>query len=142
MRKAVIFATLMCVAFAGHAQRPAIAWMTGDGLLRLLTPVEPAAIAAPAEATAQTRQQLADALSVQNARIFEGYVTAVHDATEGKSWCENRAINSPKAETLDAVTREGLWSLPADQLKRNASDLLIEIWRERWSCPAGKRRQK
>lgn len=142
MRKAVIFATLVCVAVVGQAQRPAIAWMTGEGLLRLLTPVAPADIAAPANATAQDRQQLADALSVQNARIFEGYITAVHDATEGKSWCENRTIKSPKAETLDAVSREGLWSLPSNQLKRNASDLLIEIWRERWSCPAGERRQK
>lgn len=132
----------MCVAVVGHAQRPAIAWMTGEGLLKLLTPVEPSDISAHPDTTLRAKQILADNLSIQNARLFEGYITAAHDATEGRAWCENRKINSPKAETLDMVSREGLWRLPPDQLKRNATDLLIEIWRERWSCPAGERRQK
>lgn len=142
MRNIAIFTALICVAMAGHAQRPAIAWMTGEQLLRLLTPLELSDMPAHPGTTLSARREMADRLSVQNARLFEGYLIAVHDSTEGKTWCENRKINSPKAETLDSVSREGLWRLPPEQLKRNAADLLVEIWSVRWSCPAGERRQK
>jgi len=65
------------------------------------------------------------------------YIHGVHDATEGKSWCYGH-VGKPKPDILEDAAIDGIRGLPRRQLKRNASDLIVEIWRARYPCSKGK----
>ncbi|MFL6672405.1 MAG: Rap1a/Tai family immunity protein [Massilia sp.] len=120
---------LVAVALSGTALAQPVSqvpWMTGERLVQLTT-------AAPgAKGNFDlTREQYRDHERVRN------YVEGVHDATEGKDWCYSEKYHpGPSALQEDAVW--GLRKLPPDQLKRNAADLIVGIWRKKWPC-GGKR---
>jgi hypothetical protein len=122
MKRAILFAALALagVAFADDEHRPVppvpkvAPWLTGAELLRQLS--------TPAEA-----------------RDAEIYIKGAHDATERKEWCfkdrSGRAPPKPRPADLQAFVREGLRALPPAELKRNAADLIIELWQDKWPCP-------
>lgn len=61
------------------------------------------------------------------------YIDGVHDLSEGKSWCYS-ARYRPGREALQSDVAYWLRQMPPTQLKRNASELIVEIWRKRWPC--------
>ena len=115
--------TLPCAA-----QPVAVApWMTGGRLVEM--------IAFPPSAKGNfdlTREQF---LAAEQARL---YIEGVHDATEGKSWCYSER-HRPGPDALRDQAEVGLRALPREQLKRNAADLIVEIWRSKWPCANGRR---
>jgi hypothetical protein len=123
-------ALFVCVTVALPVfARPVIdaPWMTGERLLRMVT--------FPTAARGNfdlTHEQYLDA---QRARY---YIEGVHDNTEGKSWCYSTRHRPGPDALLDNIY-SGLRKLPPAQLKRNASDLITEIWAQRWPCPNQKK---
>jgi hypothetical protein len=97
-------------------------WMTGQQLVELYN--RPSGAQSRTEATAreQLRQYQAEA-----------YLNGVHDATEGKDWCYSTKYN-PHQDELWSDALWGLRALPPDQLKRNAAELIVNIWRKKWPC--------
>ena len=126
-----------------HAQRASVApWVTGERLLERLEPADPARIPWTPGGVLTTRALAAEHRDMLNREFVEGFLYALHDATEGVHWCHNEAAKIPKPDTFWDESVRALRGLPADQLKRNASSLLIAIWREKWPCPARQRRQE
>lgn len=125
-------ALLLCLAIAlPAAAQPAgtVPWMTGERLLKMVT--------FPPGAKGNFDLTPDQYLDAQRARY---YIEGVHDKTEGKSWCYSLRHRPGPDALLDNIYA-GLRKLPPAQLKRNASDLITEIWSERWPCPGqGKRR--
>lgn len=68
------------------------------------------------------------------------YIEGVHDTTEGISWCFSERYQPGPDALLDDIYA-GLRKLSAAQLKRNASDLISEIWARRWPCSDRKNAQ-
>jgi hypothetical protein len=64
----------------------------------------------------------------------ESYMDGVHDATEGKGWCYSYKYK-PKPGSIKEAIVWGLRALPSEQLKRNASDLIVEILSAKYRCP-------
>ena len=109
--------------------------MTGESLLKRLEGVDPATV--PWKPGSNfSRGELADLHTVTNVEYVQGYIAALYDATEGKAWCYSTKYKIPKPNTFWDESRWGLNRLPLVQLKRNAADLLVEIWREKWPCLA------
>ena len=61
------------------------------------------------------------------------YISGVHDSTEGKSWCFSQKYR-PKPDTLQGDIMAALRAMPPDQLRRNAADIIVEVWRKKWPC--------
>jgi hypothetical protein len=78
---------------------------------------------------------------MSNGEFVHGYIQAVHDATEGRDWCASNA-HGPLPHELEDDARHTLQRMPDAQLKRNAAELIVEVWRKKWPCPAYKRRRK
>jgi hypothetical protein len=143
MRRAALLLALMLAIPSGQAQRAAVApWMTGERLLQRLAPTDPSNVILSPHSVLPTKPLVAEHHSMMNREFVQGYITAIHDATEGKAWCYNEHYKSPKPDTFWDESRWGLHRLSPVELKRNAADLLVEIWREKWPCPAEQRRQK
>jgi hypothetical protein len=142
--KTHIWIFLLAVAMLtpdGHATEP-VPRMTGARLLDRLESVEPAKVAWGPESKA-SREELAYLQTARNIEFVQGYIAALYDATEGKDWCYNSKYKSPKPDTFWDESRWGLYRLPPAQLRRNAAELLVAIWREKWPCAAIERgRQK
>lgn len=94
-------------------------WMTGERLLALVAFPQPA-----------SRSKLDIYLDEQRAKL---YIHGVHDATEGKGWCFG-ITRHPKPDLLELEAIDGIKALAPDQLKRNAADLLVGIWRVKNPC--------
>lgn len=115
-------------------------WMTGEHLLKRLEPVDPATVPWRPDSK-WSREELAEQQAVVNTEFVRGFVAALHDATEGRSWCFNHAYKVPKPDTFWEESRWGLARLAPAQLKGNAADLLVDIWRQKWPCqPKSQRR--
>lgn len=71
-------------------------------------------------------------LDEERARL---YIQGVHDATEGKGWCFGVA-RRPKPALLEQEAIDGIKGMTQAQLKRNAADLLVEIWIVKNPCAA------
>jgi len=69
-----------------------------------------------------------------NAERARAYIEAVHDMTEGKSWCFSKRYQPGPDALLDDIYA-GLRKLSPRQLKRNASELIPAIWAKKWPCP-------
>jgi hypothetical protein len=99
-------------------------------------PVKPIPAAAPWLTGAQLLQRLG---RPTEAAAAEDYIQGVHDATEHKDWCYAGPNGKPlpKQRPVDLQTRilAGLRALPQNQLKRNAAQLVVEIWQDKWPCP-------
>jgi hypothetical protein len=99
-------------------------------------PLPPIPKAAPWMTGARLVQMLA---SPTEARDAELYIKGAHDATERREWCfidrNGKVPTKPRAVDLQAFILGGLRALPPAELKRNAADLLIELWQDKWPCP-------
>jgi hypothetical protein len=121
MRRALLLLTLPVAALAQPVHEAP--WMTGERLLRLL-----------AYGTLPGARSPEQDLDYERARH---YIDGVHDLSEGKSWCYS-ARYQPGREALQGDVAYWLRQAPADQLKRNAAELIVEIWRKRWPCADGR----
>jgi hypothetical protein len=111
--------------------------MTGERLLKKLEPVEAAAIS-PDPAGKFTREELASLHTMRNVEFVQGYLAALYDETEGKTWCYDPKSKTPKPDTFYDESRWGLHRFTPTQLKRNAAALLVEVWSEKWPCPSNR----
>ncbi|MCS0594811.1 Rap1a/Tai family immunity protein [Massilia agri] len=137
---------LLIVLIAGAmpaAAQPASVqpWMTGERLVKLLGNVDPSEITMTPNSPFSTRAVAAEYLDMSNGQFVRGYIQAVHDATEGKQWCPSKG-GKPMPHELEDDARRALQQLPGAQLKRNAADLIVEVWQKTWPCPAGQRRER
>lgn len=124
------------------AQRASVTpWMSGERLVRLLGNVDPATVHWTADSPFRSRAIAAEYIDMSNREFVHGYIQAVHDATEGKEWCWSEQYK-PKAHELEADASDALQHMSNAQLKRNAADLIVEVWRKAWPCPASKRSEK
>jgi hypothetical protein len=137
MRALVLCSLVLAVPCA--AQRAAVApWMTGERLLQRLEKADPATVPFAPGGVLPTRQLAAEHRDMLNHEFVEGYLNAAHDATEGHSWCFNERYQVPNYQDFWDESVWGLRRLSPVQLKRSAVDLLAEIWRAKWPCPAGR----
>lgn len=116
-------------------------WMSGERLVKLLGTTDPATVAMAPNSPFQTRAVAAEYLDLSNGQFVHGYIQAVHDATEGRQWCPGKDFK-PLPHELEQDTRRALQGMSGIQLKRNAADLIVEIWQKIWPCPAGQRRKQ
>ncbi|MGH8854054.1 MAG: Rap1a/Tai family immunity protein, partial [Telluria sp.] len=124
-----------------HAQPAAtIPWMTGERLVKLLGNVDPATVHWAPDSPFRTRAIAAEYVDMSNSEFVRGYIGAVHDATEGSNWCANKK-SKPLPHELEADARHALQRMPGPQLKRNAADLIVELWRSKWPCHTGQWRK-
>lgn len=128
----VLVLAMVCTIPCSQAAEPAPR-MTGERLLKRLEPVDPATVAWGPKSKG-TREELAYLHTTKNIEYVQGYFAALYDATEGKGWCYNAKSKNPKPDTFWDESKWGLHRLPPAQLKRNAAELLVGIWREKWPC--------
>ncbi|MDB5963318.1 MAG: hypothetical protein JWP59_4612 [Massilia sp.] len=113
---------LLALALAAPASAQTVKqapWMTGERLLALVAFPQPAG-----------KSNLDIHMDEQRAKL---YIHGVHDATEGKGWCYG-TVRRPKPGQLEDEVIDGIKGMPRVQLKRNAADLLVEIWRVKNPC--------
>ena len=141
-KRAAILLALMCTVAFSHAQHLTIGpRITGERLIAKLRPVDPATVT-PNQGSGLTKESLVEFYGIVNYNFYDGYITALHDATEGRAWCYNKKYKIPKGDALSDETRQALFSLSSEQLKRNAAELLVEIWSAKWPSPAREWRRK
>jgi hypothetical protein len=116
-------------------------WMTGERLVKLLGNVDPANVSWTSNSPFRSRAIAAEYEDIRNRELVHGFIQGVHDATEGKSWCWSSRYK-PAPDELEDDARRSLQQMPSTQLKRNAADLIVEVWRSRWPCPADQRSKK
>lgn len=139
MMRALILlgAALALPAKAQHADT--LPWMTGAALVKLMGNVDPRTVGWRPDSPFRSQAIAAEFLDRTNGEFVHGYIQAVHDATEGKTWCWSDRYQ-PHPDELESDARHALQQMPDAQLKRNAADLIAEVWRKRWPCPARQRR--
>lgn len=137
MKYAALLLVLVLAVQGSQAVTPSPR-MTGERLLKRLESVDP--VTGPWSLDSNvSREELAYLHTVTNVEFVQGYVAALYDATEGKTWCYSEKYKVPKPDTFWDESRWGLNRLSSAQLKRNAADLLVEIWRSKWPCPPSQR---
>lgn len=137
----VLILSWLMTALPADAQPTTIApWITGERLLKRWEQVNPADVTWSSESVLPSQALVAEHHTMMNYQFVEGYISALHDATEGKAWCYRG--QSPKPDTFLDESRWGLHRLSKSQLKRNAANLLVEIWSEKWPCPTEQRIKK
>lgn len=134
--RATLLLVLVLAGSACQADAPAPR-MTGERLLKKLEPIEAASIS-PDPAGKFTQEELASVHTMRNVEFVQGYLAALYDETEGKAWCYDPKSKTPKPDTFWDESRWGLHRLTPAQLKRNAADLLVEVWRGKWPCPSNR----
>jgi hypothetical protein len=128
--RALILLGLSCSLLTAAQPVRATPWMTGEGLLELAT--------YPPGAKNNFDLTPKQYLDAERARL---YIEGVHDNSEGKSsWCYRKGYQ-PKPDVMREAVEMGLRKLPPEQLKRNAADLIVEIWGQRWPCADRKEAQ-
>lgn len=138
--KRMLLAALFVVAAPMAAQPSSTTpLMTGERLVRLLSNVDPATVTWEPDGPFRSRTIAAEFQGLANGQFVHGYIQAVHDATEGKQWCPTKGIR-PAPHELEDDARRALQQMPDAQLKRNAADLIVEVWRAKWPCPNSQRR--
>lgn len=124
MRAPFLFG-LLFLALPLHAQSVKdTPWWTGEKLLRQL-------FSGPPNAKGNFDLTPDQYLDSETARA---YIEATHDLTEGKAWCYSKRYHPGPDALLDDIM-VGLRKLPQEQLKRNAGELITEIWSKKWPCP-------
>lgn len=134
----VLLSSVAFVAPASAQHADVLPWMTGERLLKLLGNVDPRTLNWTPDSPFRTRAVSAEQLDRVNAEFVRGYIQAVHDATEGKAWCWSDRYH-PKPDELEDDARNALQRMTSAQLKRNAADLVTEVWLKQWPCPAAHR---
>jgi hypothetical protein len=115
--------------------------MTGAALVKLLGSVDTRNVHWTPDSPFKSPALAAQYLDMANGEIVHGYIQGVHDATEGKSWCWSER-HRPLAHELEIDARNALQRMSDEQLKRNAADLIVEVWRARWPCRMKGREQQ
>lgn len=124
-----------------HAQPVAsVPWMTGERLVKLLGNVDPAAVSWTPDSPFRSKAIAAEYLDMSNGEFVRGYIQAVHDASEGRDWCASKKYQ-PSPHELEEDARRTLQRMSDAQLKQNAAELIVEIWRKKWPCPNQRRSQ-
>lgn len=142
MRTALVLLSCATFTLPAAAQHANVApWMTGAHLVKLLGNVDLRTVTWNADGPFRSRSIAAESSDRENGEFVHGYIHAVHDATEGKAWCWSDKYQ-PHPDELEADARDGLQRMSDDQLKRNAADLIVEVWRKKWPCAAGQRRDR
>lgn len=72
-----------------------------------------------------------DAKAESYFRRAQAYIDGVHDATEGRDWCNPGRI---KPHELDADVAWALKGLPASTLKGNAAELIVAYLHKQFPC--------
>ncbi len=116
-------------------------WMTGERLVKLLGNADPATITMAPDSPFQNRVIAAEYLDLSNGQFVRGYIQAVHDATEGRRWCPSKDFK-PMPHELELDAQRALQGMSSTQLKRNAADLIVEVWQKAWPCQGGQRRKQ
>lgn len=140
-RPLLVLLLILCTPAAIAQPAAATPWMTGARLVKLLGNVDASTIAWDASSPFRSRAWAAEHLERVNGEFVHGYIQGVHDATEGKQWCWD-AKYKPAPDELVMAARHALQRMPAAQLSRNASDLIVEVWRARWPCDLTKQRTR
>lgn len=122
MRTRLLWTLLISIPCAAQPVSSA-PWMTGEQLLKKVT-VRPG-VKGNFDLTPD------EYVEAERARA---YIDGVHDTTEGKAWCYSERFRPGPEALVDNVLVE-LRKLPPQQLKRNAGDLIAEIWARKWPCP-------
>lgn len=139
--RALIFLLGAGLALPAAAQHASVApWVTGEQLLRKLEAVSPRDVPWTPN-SGVSREELAAMHTRTNIEYVRGYVEALHDATEGKTWCYRDKSQTPNPETFWDESRWGLGRLSMAERKRGASELLPAIWRAKWPCQDRQRRK-
>lgn len=126
---------VLTVVFAGAAQaRTVPPAMTGEALVKLMGNVDPADVSWSENSPFRTRAIAAEYIDIANRQFVHGYIQAVHDAAEGKGWCWDTRYR-PKLHEMESDAWHGLQRMSTAQLKRNAADLIVEVWKTMWPCP-------
>jgi hypothetical protein len=137
MRALILLALATALPCAAQPART-IPWMTGERLVKLLGNVDPATVNWTSDGPFRSRAIAADFHDTLNAELFHGFILGVHDATEGKAWCWS-AKYKPLPHELEADVREALQRMPDAELKRNAADLVVQVWQKKWPCQSQRR---
>jgi hypothetical protein len=116
-------------------------WMTGERLVKLMGNTDPSTVRWAPDGPFRTRAIAAEYIDMSNGELVHGFIQGVHDATEGKDWCWSKQYK-PLADELVADARHSLQRMSDAQLKRNAADLIVEVWRAKWPCAAVQRRSR
>jgi hypothetical protein len=140
MKRASFFAAVALAGAASAQPASQMPWMTGARLVKLMGNVDPATVNWTPGNPFPSRVIAAEFKDMTNGEFVHGYIQAVHDATEGREWCWNQY--KPKPDELEADARHSLQRMPEAQLERNASDLIVEVWRKKFPCPTTQRRTK
>ena len=134
MKRALLIALIVSAGLATGQPVSAQPWMTGERLVKLLGNVDPSTIPMTSSSPYPTRAVAAEYLDMSNGQFVRGYIQAVHDTTEGKQWCPSRDFK-PLPHELEDDARRALQQLSSAQLKRNAAELIVEVWKKTWPCP-------
>ena len=139
--RAALFMFCTGVALPAAAQHADVSpWMTGARLVKLLGNVDVRTVGWSAGSPFRSRADAAEFRDLANREFVHGYIQAVHDATEGTAWCWSDRYQ-PHPDELEADAREALQRMSDAQLRRNAADLIADVWRAKWPCTAGQRRK-
>lgn len=136
MRRHVQWGVLLAVTLAAsssYAQRAdELPWVSGERLVKLMGNVDPATVSWTPDSPFRSRAIAAEYRDLVNGEFVNGYIHAVHDASEGKAWCWTQY--KPKPDEIDADVRHTLRRMTDAQLKRNAAELIVEHWRKKFPC--------
>jgi hypothetical protein len=72
-----------------------------------------------------------DANAFVKQQFAKGYLAGVADAAQGKDWCDK---GQAKTGEIDAAVVRGLRELPPQELRKDASALVIDLLRKRFPC--------
>lgn len=115
-------------------------WMTGERLVKLMGNANAADVTWTPDSPFRSKALAAEYRDMLNGQFVQGYIHALHDATEGREWCWSQ--HKPKPDTLISAAMDSLQRMPDVQLKRNAAELVVEVWRKTWPCAAHTRRKQ
>lgn len=137
MRALLLLVLALAVPCGAQPVAPA-SQVTGERLVKLMGHMNPAAVSWSPASPSRSRAIAADYLDMSNGEFVRGFIEGVRAATEGKAWCARVPVR-PLPHEMDADARHALQRMPTAQLRRSAADLITEVWRARWPCPAGER---
>ena len=133
MRALILLVLAIAPAYPAEAGAAPPA-MTGERLVKLMGNVDPASVDWREDSPFRSRAIAAEYMDLANGEFVRGYIQAVYDAAEGKGWCWDGRYR-PKLHELESDARHTLQRMPTVQLKRNAADLIVEVWKKMWPCP-------
>jgi hypothetical protein len=132
MRHPFLLAALLTITLPSAAQSVRdYPWLNGERLLKLYS--QDGKEVFRKGHGKFSRDELASYHDQMNEARADAYIDGIHDMSEGKAWCYSEKYH-PKPDTLRDEVLVELRKLPKDQLKRNAADLIVEVWASKWPC--------